>query len=105
MSAVSPCSSCPTAPLACITWNRRALRVKRVRDGDLDAAFVRGAGQSPGLELIPVWRDELVVALPAAHPPAVRRRIEIAEPAAWSLRTGPSQDLPAPGRSLPRSGT
>ncbi|WP_433474276.1 LysR substrate-binding domain-containing protein [Spirillospora sp. CA-142024] len=71
-----------------------ALRLKRVRDGDLDAAFVRGAGQSQGLELIPVWRDELVVALPASHPLAAHERIEIAELAALPLRIAPRRANP-----------
>ncbi|HEY7050325.1 MAG TPA: LysR family transcriptional regulator [Jatrophihabitantaceae bacterium] len=42
-------------------------RLERVRAGQLDAAFVRGTTSVTGLELIPVWQDQLVAALPARH--------------------------------------
>ena len=42
-------------------------RLERVAGGQLDAAFVRGTDSAPGVELIELWRDELVVALPARH--------------------------------------
>lgn len=71
-----------------------APRLQRVRDGELDAAFVRGVGQSPGLDLIPVWRDELVAALPASHPLAARERLEIADLAAMPLRIAPRHANP-----------
>ncbi|WP_182898196.1 LysR family transcriptional regulator [Microbispora sp. H10830] len=46
-------------------------RLRRVADGRLDAAFVRGDVTAPdGVRLIPVWQDPLLVALPAHHPPA-----------------------------------
>lgn len=45
-------------------------RLERVAGGQLDAAFVRGMPSAPGVELIEVWRDRLVVALPATHEPA-----------------------------------
>ncbi|HEY3503421.1 MAG TPA: LysR substrate-binding domain-containing protein [Actinocatenispora sp.] len=71
-----------------------AARLQEVRDGDLDAAFVRGTGYSPGLDLIPVWRDELVVALPASHPLAARDRVEIADLATVPLRIAPRDANP-----------
>ncbi|WP_214415804.1 LysR family transcriptional regulator [Sphaerisporangium fuscum] len=44
-------------------------RLRRVADGRWDAAFVRGALPAPDtVRLIPVWQDELLVALPARHP-------------------------------------
>jgi DNA-binding transcriptional LysR family regulator len=72
-----------------------ALRLRRVRDGELDAAFVRGVAESPGLDLIPVWRDELVVALPASHPLAAHERVAIAELAAIPLRIAPRPANPS----------
>ncbi|GAA0230523.1 LysR family transcriptional regulator [Actinomadura nitritigenes] len=63
-----------------------AERLQRVRDGELDAAFVRGADRSPGLDLVPVWHDPLVAALPAAHPLAGRDTVAIAGLAALPLR-------------------
>ncbi|MEU0094915.1 LysR family transcriptional regulator [Kribbella sp. NPDC006257] len=41
-------------------------RLDRVRAGQLDAAFVRGLDTASGLDLIPVWQDQLLAALPAA---------------------------------------
>jgi DNA-binding transcriptional LysR family regulator len=53
-------------------------RLRRVADGEWDAAFVRGVIEAPeGVRQIPVWRDELVVALPARHPLAEAGRIDL----------------------------
>jgi DNA-binding transcriptional LysR family regulator len=41
-----------------------AERIARVRDGALDAAFVRGVRTAPGVELLPAWQDPLTAALP-----------------------------------------
>lgn len=71
-----------------------APRLQRVRDGELDAAFVRGGDRSPGLDLIPVWRDELVAALPASHPLAARESVEIADLTAMPLRIAPRHTNP-----------
>jgi DNA-binding transcriptional LysR family regulator len=48
--------------------SRQEQRLAAVRSGELDAAFVRVLESAPGLELVPVWRDPLVVALPEQHP-------------------------------------
>ncbi|WP_037573727.1 LysR family transcriptional regulator [Phaeacidiphilus oryzae] len=41
-------------------------RLELVAAGELDAAFVRGIEEAPeGVRLVPVWRDPLLVALPA----------------------------------------
>lgn len=54
-------------------------RLARVAAGELDAAFVRGVEEGPaGVRLLPVWRDELVVALPAGHPAARGERVPLA---------------------------
>ncbi len=42
-------------------------RLDRVLSGQLDGAFVRGVEAARGIELIEVWRDRLLVALPAGH--------------------------------------
>jgi hypothetical protein len=64
-------------------------RLDRARSGQLDAAFVRGLSESPGLRLTPVWLDELVIALSARHHLASLDRIEIAD-----LRTMPLRIVP-----------
>ena len=71
-----------------------AARLQLVRDGELDAAFVRGVRRSPGLELVPLWRDPLVLALPAAHPLAAQQTVKIAELAGMPLRIVPRATNP-----------
>ncbi|MFE9535953.1 LysR substrate-binding domain-containing protein [Streptomyces sp. NPDC006691] len=61
-----------------LTSAASAARLRAVREGELDAAFVRGLTESPGLDLIPVWRDPLVVALPANHPLAALPAVPMA---------------------------
>jgi len=50
---------------------------RAVRAGQLDATFVRGATAVTGLELIPVWRDQLVAALPARHELAAQDEVAV----------------------------
>ncbi len=61
-------------------------RLERVASGQLDAAFVRGAACAPGVELIEVWQDRLVVALPAAHELAGSSVVELPALAELPLR-------------------
>ncbi|WP_062994461.1 LysR family transcriptional regulator [Nocardia mikamii] len=62
------------------------IRMKRVRSGELDAAIVRGPREEPGLELLPLWSDRLVAAIPARHDLAVLREIDLARLAQVPLR-------------------
>ncbi len=55
------------------------VRLERVAGGQLDAAFVRGVRSAPGVELIEVWRDRLLVVLPASHPLARREVVDLAD--------------------------
>ena len=43
-----------------------------VIDGQLSAAFVDGPVMHPGLEGIPVYREEMMLVAPAGHPPVTR---------------------------------
>jgi DNA-binding transcriptional LysR family regulator len=54
-------------------------RLRRVADGTLDAALVRGAPEHPGVRLEPLWTDPLAVALPAAHPAAGAGTVALAD--------------------------
>ncbi|WP_437103237.1 LysR family transcriptional regulator [Streptomyces sp. enrichment culture] len=69
-------------------------RLQQVRDGYLHATFVRGTDRAPGLELLPLWRDELVAALPAAHPLAERDRVDLADLAGLPLRIASRESNP-----------
>ncbi|TCO55049.1 DNA-binding transcriptional LysR family regulator [Actinocrispum wychmicini] len=61
-------------------------RLDRVRAGELDATFVRGVGASPGLRLIPLWQDQLTIALPVNHPLADAPSVDLADLADMPLR-------------------
>jgi len=61
-------------------------RLRRVRDGDLDAALIRGASAAEGLDFIPIWTDRLVVALPADHALAELPAVPLASLAELPLR-------------------
>lgn len=55
-----------------------SIRLEQVAAGQLDACFARGVEQGPeGVRLIPVWQDELVVALSARDPLAQREPLEL----------------------------
>lgn len=60
-------------------------RLERVASGQLDAAFVRGVTSAPGVELIEVWRDRLLVVLPAHHELAARDVVDLADLADLAL--------------------
>jgi DNA-binding transcriptional LysR family regulator len=53
-------------------------RVRMLRGGALDAALLRAPGPDPTLDLLALWDDPLVVALPAAHPLAAGPAVEVA---------------------------
>jgi DNA-binding transcriptional LysR family regulator len=72
-----------------------AQRLQRVRDGSLDATIVRGDWPGAGLDFTPLWTDEVLVALPAAHPLAARDIVDFAELAALPAR------LSSPERNRP----
>ncbi|PSJ29150.1 LysR family transcriptional regulator [Streptosporangium nondiastaticum] len=73
----------------------RATRLQQVRDGELDAAFVRGAdAHSPGLEFLPLWRDSLVAALPTGHPLAAPPHVPLTDLAGLPLRIAPRETNP-----------
>jgi DNA-binding transcriptional LysR family regulator len=57
----------PPVQAELVTAPTRA-RLERVAAGQLDAAFVRGVTSARGVELIEVWQDRVLVALPAASP-------------------------------------
>ncbi|MFI9362465.1 LysR substrate-binding domain-containing protein [Kitasatospora sp. NPDC053057] len=72
-------------------------RLARLSEGRLDAAFVRGAmaESSPDLRFLPVWEDELVLALPARHPLAGADEVDLADLAALPLRLTDRRTNPA----------
>lgn len=78
----------PDAATELVSAPTRA-RLERVASGQLDAAFVRGVTAAPGVELIEVWSDRLLVALSASDDLADRKAIRLAELATLPLRIVP----------------
>ncbi|MEU9097677.1 LysR family transcriptional regulator [Streptomyces sp. NPDC048361] len=70
-------------------------RLAQVADGRLDAAFVRAPEPAPGLRVVPLWQDPLVVALPAAHPLARHEEIALSDLAALPLGITDRRSNPA----------
>ncbi|MER6304127.1 LysR family transcriptional regulator [Kitasatospora sp. NPDC001539] len=72
-------------------------RLARLADGRLDAGFVRGAvaEDDPDLRFIPVWQDELVIALPARHPLAAQPDLDLGELAELPLQLTERRNHPA----------
>jgi DNA-binding transcriptional LysR family regulator len=61
-------------------------RLERVQAGQLDAAFVRGTHAARGVEILDVWTERLMAAVPANHPFARRVQISLADLTALPLR-------------------
>ncbi len=70
-------------------------RLAMVRSGQLDAAFVRAMPRARDLELLPLWDDPLVAALPATHPLAAHPTLELRQLRDLPLRLAPREDNPA----------
>jgi DNA-binding transcriptional LysR family regulator len=80
---------------------------REVVDGRLDLAFVALPGNAPpGLELIPLASEPIVLAVPAGHPLARRASIELASlrdqtlvdvPAGWGIRMAVDRSFAAAG--------
>jgi DNA-binding transcriptional LysR family regulator len=74
--------------------SRQEERLAAVRAGELDAAFVRVLESAPGLELVPVWREPLVVALPQRHPLAAHDTIRFDQLGELPVRLAPPGNNP-----------
>ena len=66
-----------------------AVRLAMVRAGQLDCTFVRGVRSAPNLDVIQLWDDALVVALPADHPAAGADVVSLTDLAELPLRLVP----------------
>jgi DNA-binding transcriptional LysR family regulator len=83
----------PTTAVELTSAPTRA-RLERVAAGQLDAAFVRGVTSAPGVELVEIWRDRLVVALPAEHELARSTPLNLVDLAGLPLRIVPRGQNP-----------
>jgi len=70
-------------------------RIAMVRSGQLDAAFVRAMPQARDIELLPLWDDPLVAALPATHPLAAEPTLDLRQLHDLPLRLAPRDGNPA----------
>jgi DNA-binding transcriptional LysR family regulator len=74
--------------------SRQEDRLAAVRAGELDAAFVRVVESAPGLELVPVWREPMVVALPERHPLAAHDTVRLDQLGELPVRLAPERNNP-----------
>ncbi|WNH54276.1 LysR family transcriptional regulator [Stenotrophomonas oahuensis] len=65
-----------------------------VREGELDAGIGFAPAELHGLALQPLFEEPLCVALPAAHPLARRRQLQVAQLADEALITAPADVVP-----------
>ncbi|MEV5612393.1 LysR family transcriptional regulator [Streptomyces sp. NPDC052225] len=76
-----------------------AQRLRQVRDGRLDAAFLRSGPEGPeasdGLRAVPVWPEPLVAALPARHPLAEAAEVSVTDLAGLALSLTRRDNHPA----------
>ncbi|WP_344472819.1 LysR family transcriptional regulator [Nonomuraea monospora] len=70
-------------------------RLAAVRSGELEAALVRALSAAPGLELLPVWEDPLLVALPAGHALSADPVLSLEQLGGLPLRLAPRDGNPA----------
>lgn len=80
---------------------------REVREGRLDFAFVALPGDAPpGLELVPVAREPIMLAVPTRHPhanttgidlPSLRDETLVALPAGWGIRMAVDRSFAAAG--------
>ncbi|NUR57450.1 MAG: LysR family transcriptional regulator [Catenulispora sp.] len=87
----------PDLDVELVTIGPTSERLDRVADGSLDAAFVRGTvpDEGRGLRVVPLWRDELVAAVPARHPIAQAEYAAYADLAPLGLRLTTRRNNPA----------
>jgi DNA-binding transcriptional LysR family regulator len=81
---------------------------QQVREGRLDLAFVAlpGGGSTPGVELTPLAREPIVLAVPAGHPLAEDADVDLAAlsdetlvdlPPGWGIRMAVDRSFAAAG--------
>ncbi len=70
-------------------------RLEQVADGRLDAAFVRSPEPALGVRIIPLWEEPLVAVVPAGHPLAARRDVDLSDLAPLQLRITARRTNPA----------
>jgi DNA-binding transcriptional LysR family regulator len=69
-------------------------KLRAVRDGDLDVAFVRAPGDAIGLRVDELWSEPLRAVLPAGHPLAARATISLQDLSSLPLMLGPRSTNP-----------
>jgi len=63
-------------------------KLRALRDGDLDIAFVRAPLDTTGLRIVELWSEALVAVLPTRHPLAARETIPLAALSSLPLMLG-----------------
>jgi DNA-binding transcriptional LysR family regulator len=69
-------------------------KLRALRDGDLDVAFLRAPLDTAGLSMVDLWSEPLVAVLPTRHPLAAREAIPLAALSSLPLMLGPRSQNP-----------
>jgi DNA-binding transcriptional LysR family regulator len=69
-------------------------KLRALRDGDLDIAFLRAPLDTTGLRMVELWSEPLVAVLPTRHPLAAREAIPLAALSSLPLMLGPRSKNP-----------
>jgi DNA-binding transcriptional LysR family regulator len=69
-------------------------KLRDVRDGDLDVAFVRAPLETAGLRVVELWREPLVAVLPERERVAAREAIRLADLSSLPLMLAPRSANP-----------
>jgi DNA-binding transcriptional LysR family regulator len=69
-------------------------KLRAVRDGDLDVAFVRAPVDATGLRVDELWSEPLRAVLPARHPLAARATVSLRDLSSLPLMLGPRSTNP-----------
>jgi DNA-binding transcriptional LysR family regulator len=69
-------------------------KLRALRDGDLDIAFLRAPLDTTGLRMVELWSEPLVAVLPTRHPLAAREAIPLAALSSLPLILGPRSQNP-----------
>jgi DNA-binding transcriptional LysR family regulator len=69
-------------------------KLRALRDGDLDIAFLRAPLDTTGLSLVELWSEPLLAVLPTHHPLAAREAVPLAALSSLPLMLAPRSQNP-----------
>jgi len=75
-------------------------KLRALRSGELDVAFVRAPAAAPGLRMVELWTERLVVVMPERHPASAEEPLPLSRLSALPLILGPPSSNPGMRQEL-----